>query len=159
MIRDQKVILDHDLAVIYGVTTARLNQQVQRNLRRFPSDFSFVLTPKEFANLMLQFATSRSHWGGRRSPPRVFTEHGAIMAASVLNTPTAVAASIYVVRAFIRLRELLTSHKDLSQKLAELEAKFLDHDARLTQVFDALRALMNPPVPRNENRIGFRLDP
>src|SRR6516165_6103266 len=98
LIRGQKVILDSELAALYGVTTARLNEQVRRNANRFPNDFSFVLTQQEFTNLMSQFATSSSYWGGRRKLPRVFTEHGAVMAASVLNTPTAIAVSIEVVR-------------------------------------------------------------
>ncbi len=157
-IRGQKVIMDHDLAVIYGVTTARLNQQVQRNQKRFPIDFAFVLTSKEFADLMLQNATSSSHWGGRRKLPRAFTEHGAIMAASVLSTPTAITASIHVVRVFVRLREILATHKDLAQQLQELEDKFVDHDKKLAQVFDAIRKLMYPLVPRNKGWIGFKLD-
>jgi len=94
LFRDQRVILDADLAQIYGVTTTRLNQQVGRNADRFPPDFSFVLTQTEFTDLILQIATSRSGWGGRRGRPRVFAEHGAVMAASVLNTPIAVAASL-----------------------------------------------------------------
>ena len=159
VIRNQKVILDSDLAAIYGVTTARLNQQVHRNLRRFPADFSFVLAPKERADLMLQFATSSSRWGGRRKLPRAFTEHGAVMAASVLNTPIAVAASIHVVRTFIRLREMLASHKDLARKFDGLENKLIDHDQKIAEIFSAIRKLMFPPVPRNRRRIGFNLDP
>jgi hypothetical protein len=143
---------DADLAVIYGVTTARLNQQVRRNQERFPEDFAFSLTAKEFANLKLQFATSSSSWGGRRKLPLAFTEHGAAMAASVLNTPVAVAASIEVVRTFVRLRQLLISHQDLSRKLDDLEAKYAEHDQKLVRVFEALRQLMAPPPPPNARR-------
>src|SRR5215218_2102098 len=107
LIRGEKVILDTDLAELYGATTKRLNEQVRRNLDRFPADFMFQLTDEEFAILRSQFATSRSGWGGRRYPPFVFTEHGAIMAANVLNSPRAVAVSVTVVRAFVRLRQIL----------------------------------------------------
>src|SRR5262249_32247434 len=109
LIRSEKVILDSELAALYGVTTARLNEQVGRNIERFPKDFAFRLTREEFDNLISQFATSRSRWGGRRKLPNVFTEHGAVMAASVLNSPIAVAASIEVVRAFVRLRQIIAS--------------------------------------------------
>ena len=156
VLRGQKVILDVDLAAIYGVTTARLNQQVRRNIDRFPEDFAFLLTPDEFDNLKLQFATSSSGWGGRRKPPFAFTEHGAVMAASVLNTAVAVSASIQVVRVFVRLRQLLASHVELSRKLDALEAKFTEHDKKLIVVFDAIRQLMNPPQPEKKGRIGFQ---
>jgi len=152
-IRDQKVILDSDLAQLYGVATARLNEQVKRNRQRFPADFMFRLTRLEYRNLMSQFATSRSGWGGRRKLPFVFTEHGAVMAANVLNSPTAVAVSIQVVRAFVRLREILTTHKDLARKLDELEKKY-DESFRI--VFEAIRQLMAPPPPpAKKRRIGF----
>ena len=123
LVRDQKVMLDADLARIYGVTTTRLNQQVQRNRDRFPKDFMFQLTKREFSNLMLQIATSSSAYGGRRKLPYVFTEHGAIMLASVLNSTIAVRASLQVVRAFVRLREMLATNKELAQKLTELDHK------------------------------------
>ena len=154
-IREHKVLLDSDLAAIYGVTTARLNQQVRRNIDRFPEDFAFVLSTAEFADLKLQFATSSSGWGGRRTPPFVFTEHGAVMAASVLNTPIAVAASIEVVRTFVRLRQLLTSNAALARRLDELETQY---DAQFKVVFDAIRQLMTPPTgSQKKRRIGFRL--
>jgi hypothetical protein len=105
LIRDQKVILDSDLALLYGVTTSRLNEQVRRNIERFPDDFMFLLTKEEFDNLKSQFATSSSGWGGRRKLPYAFTEHGAIIAASVLNSERAVQASIFVVRAFVKMRQ------------------------------------------------------
>lgn len=155
-IRGQKVLLDADLAELYGVTTARLNQQVKRNRERFPDDFMFRLTARELKNLMSQFATSSSRWGGRRKLPLVFTEHGAVMAASVLNSPTAVAASIEVVRAFVRLRRILASHAGLARKLDELEKKVGSHDEKFQMVFEAIRQLMAPPAPAaKRRRIGF----
>ena len=163
LIRGQKVILDADLAALYGVETRRLNEQVRRNRTRFPEDFIFEMTEDEFANLKSQSATSS--WGGRRKLPMVFTEHGAIMAATVLNTPRAVEVSVYVVRAFVQLRELMVGHRDLSKRLDDLEHKTealaLSHDtfsrntrAQLKQVFDALRELMTPPDPP-KRPIGF----
>jgi hypothetical protein len=139
LIRGQKVMLDADLAAIYGVTTKRLNEQFKRNRDRFPADFAFQLTPEEFDNLRSQFATSS--WGGRRYPPFAFTEHGAVMLAAVLNSPIAIATSVEVVRAFIRLRELLATHKELGRRLDELEAKY---DKQFAVVFDAIRKLMGP---------------
>ena len=123
-VRGQRVLFDSDLAGVYGVTTARLNQQVNRNLARFPSDFIFQLTDQELAALMLQFATSKPRAegrGGTRKPPRMFTEHGAIMAATVLNSPRAVQMSVYVVRAFVKLREVLASNSTLARRLDTLE--------------------------------------
>jgi hypothetical protein len=163
VVRGEKVLLDADLAELYGVATARLNQQVRRNLARFPDDFVFRLQNHEVRDLSLQFATSS--WGGRRKLPFAFTEHGAIMAATVLNTPRAVEASVYVVRAFVRLRGVLATHKDLARKLEELEKKTealaVKHDAlaasthaQFKEVIDALRALMSPPAPR-KRPIGF----
>jgi len=145
------VILDADLAKLYGVTTTRLNQQVKRNPERFPSDFMFQLTKKEYESLMLQIATSRVTHGGRRKLPFVFTEHGAIMAANVLNSKTAVQASVQVVRAFIRLRQMLASNAELARKLSDLERKY---DSQLRVVFDAIRQLMTPP-PQQRKQIGF----
>ena len=123
LIRGHRVMLDADLAALFDVSTGRLNEQVSRNRRRFPDDFMFELTAAEAANLRSQIATSRSGHGGRRFRPRAFTEHGAVMLASVLNTPIAVAASLQVVRAFIHLRGLLANHQDLARKLGELEKK------------------------------------
>ncbi|MDD5543824.1 MAG: ORF6N domain-containing protein [Acidobacteriia bacterium] len=153
LIRGQRVMLDVDLARIYKVTTARLNQQVKRNQNRFPEDFGFRLTCPEFANLMLQIATSSSGYGGRRKLPYVFTEHGAIMAANVLNSPAAIQAGVHVVRAFVKLRELLSANKDLARKLAELERKY---DAQFKGVFDAIRQLMTSPEPKRRV-IGFNV--
>lgn len=159
VLRGKRVILDMDLAAIYGVSTTRLNQQVRRNLDRFPADFAFLLTDQEFADLKLQFATSSSGWGGRRKPPLAFTEHGAVMAASVLNTPVAVAASIHVVRVFVRLREMLAQSEEFARKLRELEAKYAEHDQKFVVVFEAVRRLMAPPPEPSRGRIGFPAQP
>ena len=160
VLRGHKVILDEDLAEVYGVEKKRLNEQVSRNLDRFPDDFSFVLTRQEVAILKSQFATSSSTWGGRRKPPRAFTEHGAVMAASVLNTPIAVAASIQVVRAFVRLQKLIAGHEELRQKLEELQKKFGEHDQKFDIVFEAILQLMAPPTaPEKSRRIGFQTPP
>jgi hypothetical protein len=163
VLREQKVLIDADLATLYGVETRRLNEQVRRNRARFPQDFIFELTDEEFAHLKSQFATSS--WGGRRKRPFAFTEHGAIMAATVLNTPRAVEVSVYVVRVFVRRRELAATHGDLAKRLDDLEQKTealsMSHDtfsrntrAQLKQVFDALRELMTPPDPP-KHPIGF----
>ena len=156
LIRRQKVMLDSDLARIYGVTTTRLNQQVQRNLDRFPSDFMFHLTQEEFDSLMLQSATSNARRGGRRKRPYAFTEHGAIMLATVLNSPIAVRASLQVVRAFVRLREMLASNVALAHKLDELERTLEGHDHAIRNLFKTLRQLLNPPRPKRRP-IGFHV--
>src|SRR6266851_1949633 len=121
VLRGQRVILDRELAVIYGVSTGRLNEAVKRNAERFPADFMFQLTAQEIENLRSQFAISS--WGGRRYRPFAFTEHGAIQAANVLNSPRAVTMGVYVVRAFVQLRELLSSNKELARRFAQLEAR------------------------------------
>jgi hypothetical protein len=154
VIRGQRVILDSDLAELYEVTTTRLNEQVRRNKDRFPPDFAFQLTQKEFRNLMSQSATS-SWWGGRRKLPYAFTEHGAIMAASVLSSPRAVEASIFVVRAFVRLRQLLISHEELAGRLARIEKKLADHDEEILAIITLIRELTTPPEPTKQRRIGF----
>lgn len=149
-IRGKRVMLDADIAELYGVTTGALNQTVKRNKRRFPSDFTFRLTAEEKEKVV----TECDHLARLKfSPvlPLAFTEHGAIMAASVLNSKKAVEISVYVVRAFVRLREALVGHRDLVARLNELERKY---DARFRVVFDALRALMEPPKPPGR-RIGF----
>jgi hypothetical protein len=161
-IRGQKIMLDADLALLYGVTTARLNEQVRRNAERFPPDFLFQLTTHEVVNLRSQFATSSSRtWGGRRYRPYAFTEHGALMAANVLNSPRAVEASVYVVRAFVRLREMIATNKELAQKLRELEQrlekKLAIHDRAIADLIETIRKMMNPPVPRRRG-IGFVID-
>ncbi|HVN96634.1 MAG TPA: ORF6N domain-containing protein [Syntrophorhabdaceae bacterium] len=155
VIRDQKVMLDSDLAEIYGVETKRLNEQVRRNIERFPSDFMFQLTAEEMQNLKSHFATSS--WGGRRKLPYAFTEHGAIMAASVLSTPRAVEMSVFVVRAFVRLRTLLATHKELAAKLTELEKKLTVHDDQIRLIIEAIKQLMTPPELPKKRPIGFRM--
>jgi hypothetical protein len=159
VLRGQRVLLDADLAELYGVPTSRLNQQVRRNRKRFPADFIFQVTNQEHANLMLQFATSS--WGGTRKPPVAFTEQGAIMAATVLNSPRAVEMSVYVVRAFVKLREMLASNTELARKLEALEKSVATLDARtrkqFEEVYSAIRALMAPPVQKTRP-IGFTAD-
>ena len=150
LIRGEKVILDSDLASLYGVSTSRFNEQVKRNRNRFPRDFSFRLTKDEWKSLISQFATSKLGRGGRRQLPHVFTEHGAIMAANVLNSERAVEASVQVVRAFIRLRQMLGSNAELTRKLNELESKY---DRQFKIVFEAIRQLMSPP-PAKAKPIG-----
>jgi hypothetical protein len=158
VLRDKRVMLDSDLADLYGVTTKRLNEQVARNAERFPEDFAFKLTKQELAILRSQIATSSdmpgTH-GGRRYQPRVFTEHGAIMAAAVLNSPRAVEVSVFVVRAFVKLRELALAHKEIGQKLNELERKIAGHDQAIAGLIDAIRELMAPPAPKRKHPIGF----
>ena len=155
VIRGQRVLLDSDLAELYEVETKRFNEQVRRNAKRFPPDFMFTLTQDEFESLRSQIATSNR--GGRRYLPMAFTEHGAIMAASVLNSDRAVEMSVYVVRAFVQLRELLSSHKALADKLSELERRVTHHDNSLAEVINAIRALMVQPKPANRP-IGFTVD-
>ena len=150
-IRNQKVLLDEDLARIYGVPTSALNRAVKRNLKRFPADFMFQLKEMEFENLKSQIAITSSH-GGRRTLPYAFTENGAIMAANVLNSPQAVRMSVFVVRAFVQMRELLGSTKDLARQLAALEKKLTERlDGHETAIVDVLRRMMDildpPPLP------------
>jgi hypothetical protein len=156
-VRGQKVMLDSDLAELYGVTTKRLNEQVRRNQGRFPADFMFQLTGDEVARLRSQNATSKAGRGGRRYPPRVFTEHGAIMLASVLNTVRAVDVSVYIVRAFVRLRELVISNREAAAKLDALDRRVAGHDEAIHSLVQAIRQLMVPPAkPRRS--IGFRVE-
>lgn len=152
-IRGHKVMLDTDLAELYGVTTKRFNEQVKRNKERFPEDFMFQLTKEEAGFLRSQIATSNKGRGGRRYLPYAFTEHGAIMVANVLNSTRAIQASIQVVRAFVRMRQLLASQKGLMQKILDMEKKY---DRQFKVVFDAIRALMAPPDSGVKRLIGFR---
>lgn len=151
LIRGQKVMLDKDLAELYGVETFNLNKAVKRNLDRFPADFMFQLTKEEFKNLIFQFGISR--WGGTRKLPYAFTEQGIAMLSSVLHSKRAVHVNIAIMRAFVRLRELLASHAELSRKLDELEKKY---DKQFAIVFQAIRQLMQPPE-KPKRRIGFRV--
>ena len=176
LVRGQRVMLDADLAELYGATTKAFNQAVKRNLERFPADFMFQLTAEEAeairsqtltADLRSQIVTASSAPVAMRSQivtaskrnvrylPYAFTEHGAIMAASVLNTPRAIDTSVYVVRAFVKLRELLSTHKELAGKLVELERKVGSHDAAIQSLVAAIRRLMEPPPAPARPRIGF----
>ena len=156
IIRGQRVLLDRDLAEIYGVTTGRLNEAVKRNKARFPEDFMLQLTAAEAENLISQFAISS--WGGRRKMPFAFTEHGAIQAANVLRSTRAVEMGIYVVRAFVQLRDLLASNKELAKRVDELEKRIVrkldTHDQAITEIIKTIRQLMNPSEPKKRS-IGF----
>ena len=165
VVRSQKVLLDSDLAALYGVETKRFNEAVRRNAARFPGDFMFQLTAEEFAALRSSDDEPAGRGRHRKYLPYAFTEHGAIMAASVLNSPRAIEVSMYVVRAFVRLRELALTHQDLAKRLDALEEKTellaMQHESfsrntrvQLKQVFDALRELMTPPEP-TKRPIGF----
>jgi ORF6N domain-containing protein len=156
LLRGQRVMLDSDLAAIYGTTTMRLNEQFKRNRKRFPDDFAFVLTREEFTILISQNAISRSH-GGRRTLPIAFTEHGAIMLASVLNSEIAVQASVRVVRAFVRLREMVAANAQLASKLEELEGRLDSHDEAIVDLFATLKRLLEPPEPPKRPEIGFHV--
>ncbi len=159
IIRGQKVMLDRDLADLYGVSTARLNEQIKRNKSRFPDDFMFQLNRAEFKNLMSQFATSSARHGGYRKLPYAFTEHGAVAAAFVLNSPVAVTASIQIVRVFNRLRQLVNTHKDLALALAKLEKiehQVTGHDEQIQSLFDTIREILTQPEDPPK-QIGFRV--
>lgn len=160
-LRGQRVILDADLAAFYGESTKRLNQQVSRNMERFPSDFMFRLNDEEFTALRLQSATSKqpstdgiSARGGRRYAPLAFTEHGAIMASMVLASPRATALSVYVVRAFVHLRSLLASNRELTVKVDKLERKVSVHERNIAELVDSMTQLMQPPNS-TKRPIGF----
>jgi hypothetical protein len=152
LLRGEKVMLDSDLAELYGVETKVLNQAVQRNVGRFPSDFMFQLTREEFVNLKSQFVTSSWGYGGRRKLPLVFTEQGVAMLSGLLNSPRAIAVNIEIMRAFVRLRQLISTNADLARKLAALERKY---DAQFKVVFDAIRELMTPLAPAAKKEMGF----
>ena len=152
LIRGHKVMLDKDLAELYGVTTGNLNKAVSRNLDRFPNDFMFQLTKKEFTNLIFHFGTSS--WGGTRKMPRAFTEQGVAMLSSVLRSKRAIQVNIQIMRAFVKLRRILASHKDLAKKLNSLEKKY---NTQFKVVFDAIRQLMAPPQ-KQSRKIGFLIE-
>jgi hypothetical protein len=154
VLRGHKVLLDADLATLYGVETRVLLQAVKRNLERFPDDFLLQLTSQEWADLRSQIVISSGEHGGRRYPPYAFTEQGVAMLSSVLNSSRAIAVNIQIMRAFVRMRELLASNRELAQKLAELERKVETHDQSITGILKAIRELMNPPVPKRRG-IGF----
>ncbi len=152
LIRSEKVMLDQDLAELYGVETRVLVQAVKRNIDRFPVDFMFQLSDEEFSNLRSQIVSSS--WGGRRTAPYAFTEQGVAMLSSVLHSPTAVQVNIEIMRAFVRLRRMLEKHADLALKLETLERKY---DQQFKVVFDAIREIMKPDPPPKRRQIGFHV--
>ena len=154
-VRGHRVMLDFDLAELYGVQTKSLKQTVRRNIDRFPSDFMFILTYQEFANLRSQIVTSSSRqWGGTRYRPMAFTEQGVAMLSSVLRSKRAVQVNIEIMRAFVRLREMLSTHKELARKLKELEERLGEHDEQIQLIFEAIHQLMSPP-DKPPKKIGF----
>ena len=154
-VRDQRVVLDSDLARIYGVTTGRFNEAVKRNLKRFPADFSFVVTREEYEGLISQNAISRPRRGGRTKLPRVFTEHGALMAASILNSERAIAMSVYVIRAFVEIRETLLTNAAILRRLAEIDKTLVLHGSALSDIYHKLLPLLSPPPDAPRPQIGF----
>lgn len=157
-VRGQVVVLDSDLAAVYGVETKQFNRAVRRNAGRFPGDFAFQIKQEEIANLRCQIGTSSSH-GGRRYSPWVFTEHGAIMAATILNSPRAVALSVYVVRAFVKMRREILVNTTLEKRLAQIEKTLLTHDTALRDIYEKIRPLLLPPPETPRRRIGFHPEP
>jgi len=156
LIRGQKIILDRDLAILYDAATRDLNKAVSRNLTRFPADFMFQITKDESTNLKFQFGTSSTGWGGTRKLPYAFTEQGIAMLSSVLRSKRAVQVNIAIMRAFVKLREILSTHKELAQKLKELEYKIETHDEQITAIFEAINQLLAPP-PATKRKIGFEV--
>jgi len=152
-IRGHRVLLDEDLGRLYAVPTKAVNQAVARNPERFPSDFTFLLTQQELADLKSQFVTSS--WGGRRKPSLAFTEQGVAMLSSVLRSSRAAEVNVAIMRAFVRMRQLLVDHAELAHRVVELEKKFASHDERIAAVFEAIRQLLQPPPTVSGDRIGF----
>ncbi|MFC1883324.1 ORF6N domain-containing protein [Thermodesulfobacteriota bacterium] len=156
ILRGEKVIMDSDLATLYGVETKRLNEQVRRNIHKFPEDFMFQLTKEEFENLKSQIATSSSGWGGRRKPPLVFTEHGALQAANVLNSAQANKMSVFIVRTFVRIRKMALTNDKLARKVDQLEKRVIDHDEILIDLVREIRKLIETHEPKGKKpKIGF----
>jgi hypothetical protein len=154
LIRDQKVLFDVDLAELYGVETKRLKEAVKRNSDRFPEDFMFILSAKEFENLRSQFATSG--WGGTRYPPMAFTEQGVAMLSSVLNSPRAIAINIQIMRVFVKMRQMIFSYKDLLEKIEKLEASDLEQNKHIRNIYNLIKELLEPAV-KKQRPIGFRI--
>ena len=154
LIRGHRVIMDKDLAMLYGVDTRDLNKAVNRNLDRFPDDFMFQLNYEEFKNLMFHFGTSS--WGGTRKLPRAFTEQGVAMLSSVLRSKKAIRVNIAIMRAFVRIKSILATHKELAGKLKELEEKIDKHDKDILVIFEAIRQLMAPPPSKDRIITGFK---
>ena len=156
-LRDEPVMLDSDLASLYGVETKQFNRAIKRNVTRFPADFAFQLSAQEFENLRCQIGTSSLH-GGRRYRSWVFTEHGAIMAATILNSERAVAMRVYVMRAFVKMRRELLADATLAARLERIDKTLLSHDAALRELYQELRPLLLPPPDSPRRRIGFHRD-
>lgn len=155
-IRSQRVVLDSDLARIYGVTTGRFNEAIKRNIKRFPEDFAFTASRAEYDQLISQNAISKPARGGRTKLPRVFTEHGALMAASILNSERAIAMSVYVIRAFVEMREKLAANAAILKRLAEIDRTLVLHDSALRDIYQKLLPLLSPPPDPPRRQIGFR---
>jgi len=154
VMRGKKVMLDRDLAELYGVETKQLVRQIKRNSERFPEDFMYQLTRKEAINLRCQIGTSS--WGGRRYLPYVFTEQGVAMLSSVLHSRRAIRVNIQIMRAFIKLKEILLTHKDLASKIEKLEKKYSEHDQTIRAIFEAIKELLKPQPVKEKKIIGFR---
>lgn len=155
ILRGHRVLLDADLAAFYGISTKVLNQAVKRNRGRFPTDFLFQIDGEEHATLRSQFVTSKDPRGGRQYHPFAFTEHGALMAATILNSERAVQTSLLIVRAFVALRQMAVEQKEIAQKLAELEARIGGHDEQIAEIIEGLRQILAPPDPEHGRKIGF----
>ena len=155
VIRGQKVMLDRDLAQLYGVSTGRFNEQVKRNIKRFPEDFMFQLTKDELEILISQFATSR--WGGIRKLPYAFTEQGVAMLSSVLNSERAIQVNIAIMRTFVKLKRVFDTHKELAEKLKEIEREVSKHSKLIIEIFEIIKQLIPPPLPppKPEKPLGF----
>lgn len=151
-------MLDSDLAALYAVSTRRLNEQVRRNLKRFPNDFMFRMTRREFDNLMSQFATSSLGWGGRRKLPLAFTQEGVAMLSGVLHSPRAIRVNIAIMRAFVRLRGMISASGNLSERVGELEKESLEHGKCIRTLFEVIQEFMSTPEP-SRSQIGFKPDP
>jgi len=154
LVRGEKVIIDADLAEFYGVATKRLNEQVKRNRNRFPDDFMFRLNAEEKAEVVAN-CDHLQRLKYSRTMPYAFTEHGAIMAASVINSPIAIEMSVFVVRAFVKLRQTIAQHKELSRKITQLERGLAEHDSQIQSLVQAIKQLLNPKLPPKKRRIGF----
>ncbi len=153
-LRAQRVVLDSGLAAIYGVSTGRFNEAVKRNLKRFPEDFSFVVTREDYEGLISQNAISKPRRGGRTKLPRLFTEHGALMAASILNSERAIAMSVYVIRAFVEMRETLAANATILTRLTEIDKTLVLHGSALHDIYEKLLPLLAPPPDPPRRQIG-----
>ncbi len=156
-VRGQQVILDSELASLYGVETSALNQAIGRNKDRFPTDFCFQLSKSEWDNLKSQNVISSGH-GGRRSLPRVFTEHGALMASTILRSKQAIAMSVFIIRAFVQMREELANNQEILKRLAEIDNTLLTHDSALRDVYNKILPLLEAPAPQPKRKMGFHSD-